>query len=121
MFAELKRVDARHWVVRQIKKRRDTGHAVEAAAEDELRPLREERSRWTHELHQRGVAYGLDEFDTDPLGRYEARYGSLPDQPLETWDDRFLGQCERIERDSFEIEWNAARAALAKGQPRQDV
>jgi hypothetical protein len=112
VLAELRLRGGRHWVVRQIQKRRDAGTAISAADEEELRPLRAERTRWTTERSRRGIPYGLPEFDSDPLGGYVRVYGSVPDQPIETWDESFLAEYERIERDVFEVEWRRARDAL---------
>ena len=98
--------------MRQIRRRADTGDATAAADDEELRPLRMARAAWTHDRWQRGVPYGRAEFEADALGQYERRYGSVPDQPLETWDERFLTTFEIIPRERFEAEWANARRAL---------
>ncbi len=90
VLAEVRLRGGGHWVVRQIQKSRGSGKVISAADEEELRPLRAERARWTSELSRLGIRYGLPEFDADPLGEYVRVYGSLPDQPIETWDERFL-------------------------------
>ena len=113
VLAEIRHDGGHHWVVRQVKKRGDTGEALEAASADELRPLWAERGRWAHDRAASGQPFlTAAEMTADALGRYAARYGDLPDQPLEIWDADFMTRYEPISLGEFDAEWEAARHAL---------